>query len=106
MPPLVTTRSPVLRLASISWSFFRCCDCGRRTRKYQMAKRGAKKTSNCVSAPAVPGSAARRIGFEKKHSIKGRAVVSKIYGETPVREVRGFLVRGFPDSLQDCIAAL
>ena len=35
-----------------------------------MAKRGAKKKSNWVSAPAVPGSAARRIGFTKRHSIK------------------------------------
>jgi hypothetical protein len=35
-----------------------------------MAKRGAKKTRSEVRLPAEPGSAARGIGFTKRHSIK------------------------------------
>jgi hypothetical protein len=63
-----------------------------------MAKRGAKKKSNCVSAPAEPGSAAKRTGFTKRHSIKVEPFFLRIQDEIPVREVRDFLGSGFPDS--------
>ena len=65
-----------------------------------MAKRGAKKKSNWVSAPDAPGSAARRIGFIKRHSIKAEPFFLRIQEEKPVRKIRGLLGSGFPDSFR------
>ena len=71
-------------------------------------EQGSEKEKQLGQArPDEPGSAARRIGFTKRHSIKvGPFFLRDFKDEKPARKVRDFLGSGFPDSLRVMRAVL